>query len=85
MDKLPRTRFEILIEKPNLKSLGRANYPFIWVRDKNNIETLNHERLHHKQSLELWIVGSWFLYSIFNHLFICTYSFFTFLFFNYYI
>ena len=66
MDALPRTRFEILIENPNLKTLGRASYPFIWVRDKTNIETLNHERLHHKQSLELWIVGSWILYPYFK-------------------
>ncbi len=66
MDQLPRTRFEILIEKPGMKSLGKANYPFIWVKDLNNIETLNHERMHHKQTLELGIIGSWILYPLFQ-------------------
>ena len=64
MDQLPRTRFEILIHRPNMKNKGMAQYPFIWVKDLNNIETLNHERMHHKQSLELGIVGSWILYPL---------------------
>tara|TARA_B100000287_G_C20224357_1_gene619435 strand:- start:127 stop:507 length:381 start_codon:yes stop_codon:yes gene_type:complete len=40
-------------------------FPFIIFSDKGNVVTLNHERIHIRQQLELLVVGFYFLYVIF--------------------
>ena len=37
-------------------------YPFIIARDRLNITTYNHERIHLVQQRELWVVGFYLLY-----------------------
>lgn len=40
-------------------------YPFIIFSDKGSVVTLNHERIHIRQQLELLVVGFYFLYILF--------------------
>ena len=40
-------------------------FPFIIFSDKGNVVTLNHERIHIRQQLELLVVGFYFLYVLF--------------------
>jgi hypothetical protein len=48
-----------------------ALYPFIFIRHeglRNNASLIHHEKIHHRQQLELLIVGFYMLYGI-NYLF----------------
>ena len=40
-------------------------YPFIIARDRLNITTYNHEKIHLVQQRELWVVGFYLLYVFF--------------------
>ena len=54
-----------LIEKPEMESAGIGIFPFIWVQDKNDKETIKHEKGHHYQQL-MMLYFPWFVvYGIF--------------------
>lgn len=56
---------------PNLSVNAMAIYPFILLKNKNqkqDVELINHEKIHHRQQLELLLFGFYFLY-LFNYLF----------------
>jgi len=37
-------------------------YPFVFIKDKGNVITLNHEKIHLEQQRELWVIGFYLLY-----------------------
>ena len=37
-------------------------YPFVFIKDKGNVITLNHEKIHLEQQKELWVIGFYLLY-----------------------
>lgn len=56
---------------PNLSVNAMAIYPFILLKDKaqkQDIELINHEQIHHRQQLELLLFAFYFFYLI-NYLF----------------
>jgi hypothetical protein len=56
---------------PNLSVNAMAIYPFILLKNKNqkqDVELINHEKIHHRQQLELLLLGFYFLYLV-NYLF----------------
>lgn len=56
---------------PNLSVNAMAIYPFILLKNKaqkQDVELINHERIHHIQQLELLLFGFYFLYLV-NYLF----------------
>ena len=42
-----------------------ALWPFIFIRDEGNEVTINHEKIHLRQQVELLIVGFYLLYGLF--------------------
>ena len=55
----------ILIEKPKMKNLGMTFWPFIWIRDKNDSLTLEHEKIHILQQQEMLIIFAPIIFGIF--------------------
>ena len=57
----------LIIIRKSLYMRGMALYPFIILRDKKFLEDrviMNHERIHHRQEVELLIVPFYILYLI---------------------
>lgn len=48
-----------------MKHLGVTFWPFIWIRDKNDILTLDHEKIHILQQQEMLIIFAPIIYGIF--------------------
>lgn len=46
------------------KLLGITIYPFVFVQDKNDKVTINHEKIHIKQQLETGIIPFFIIYGI---------------------
>ncbi|WP_461788985.1 hypothetical protein [Pedobacter sp.] len=61
----------LFIVVPKLPAAAMAIYPFILVKKKayqDNVILVNHEKIHHKQQLELLIVPFYLIY-VANYLF----------------
>lgn len=57
----------IVVHCPWLHMSGMALWPFILIRDKRELDNhalLNHERIHHRQQLELLILPFYLLYAL---------------------
>ena len=42
-----------------------ALWPFIFIRDEGDVTTVNHEKIHLRQQVELLIIGFYFLYAFY--------------------
>jgi hypothetical protein len=43
---------------------GIMLFPFCFVNDKSNKVLVNHERIHFRQAIELWVLGFYLLYMV---------------------
>lgn len=55
---------EKIVELKWLPFKGKAFYPFIFIKNKQDVETYIHEAIHCRQQTELWVVFSYILYYI---------------------